>query len=187
MDEPETIQDDDPRLYEVGFLCSHASEEGGPADVGMSVGLGGSMLFAGEIVGRAGWALAIYPDDADSARSDIAEDIDCDAAGDMISAIAAAFARLTVEWASDLVKAGKERRKLVARAEKAEAAAAGLAEALRKAGEPRYGLQSIQEDYGYDTNAYNHHALKYYIGEMDRLRVTARTALAAYAATGARK
>lgn len=83
------LQDDDPRLYEVGFLCAHSSDEDGCADVGLSVGLGGAMLFAGEVPEKPDWSLAIYPETAGSNRVDEPEA--------MVRMVAATIDRLTAE------------------------------------------------------------------------------------------
>lgn len=50
-------------MYNLGVPVAHSSDEGGMPDVGMSLGLGGKMLYAGEIPGkdRPGWWLVIYP------------------------------------------------------------------------------------------------------------------------------
>lgn len=52
-----------------------------------------------------------------------------------------------------------------------------MREALEKIAAPTYGLQSIQEDYS-DPNAFNYHAMQYWMKLTFRYQAIARAALA---------
>lgn len=70
-------------LYGLGSVTWHSSGEDAGPDVGISVGLGKSMLFVGEVPGQVGgWSMAIYP--LEGERIDIAETVRPDAARDLI-------------------------------------------------------------------------------------------------------
>lgn len=61
---PEQAAPDEAEMYRAGTIAWHTSDEdcGGP-DVGISFGLGGAMLYAGEVPhpdGGQRWSIAIY-------------------------------------------------------------------------------------------------------------------------------
>lgn len=66
-------------LYERGNTCWHSSAEDGGPDVGISLGLGGAMLYVGEVPGvtsTTGWSMAVYPLQGD--RIDIAPSVNAE-------------------------------------------------------------------------------------------------------------
>ncbi len=87
--------DDGETMYEAGVVAWHSSDEdGGGPDVGISVGLGGMMLYAGEAPGLKGpWSLVLYPTSGD--RIVIAETVEQEAARDMIDMLGARNTRGT--------------------------------------------------------------------------------------------
>ncbi|NBE05946.1 hypothetical protein [Paragemmobacter ruber] len=79
---------DDPQFMQVGNVVWHSSDEDMGPDVGISVGLGDAMLYAGEVPGLAGgWSLVIYPDGSEE-RLDIAETVEPDEARALIDRLA---------------------------------------------------------------------------------------------------
>lgn len=79
-------KDLDVRMYDRGVETWHSSDGCGP-DVGISAGIGGAMIYAGEVPGMTGgWSLAVYSEDG--GRDDIAATVDVEAARSMIERIA---------------------------------------------------------------------------------------------------
>ncbi len=90
-DETITLDGGDPRLYELGMFVDHSSYPDGGPDVGVSLGLGnGRMLYAGEAPGRNGDALVLF---GQHEHSDIAQNIDREAAYEMMGILAGAISR----------------------------------------------------------------------------------------------
>lgn len=54
-------------MYDLGIPVAHSSDPDGVPDVGISLGLGGSMLYVGDAPGVAhkGWSIVIYPKHGD--------------------------------------------------------------------------------------------------------------------------
>lgn len=72
-------------LMQRGNVAWHSSDEDGGPDVGISVGLGAEMIYAGEVPGMTGpWSLVIY---TGKDRRDIAQTVDQEAARDLIEKI----------------------------------------------------------------------------------------------------
>lgn len=88
----EILTSDDARLYHLGSLVAHSSEDGAGDDLGLSVGLGsGQMLYVGEVPEERGAspALVVYGRGGRPSFT-IAAPVDADAARDLIHAIRAA-------------------------------------------------------------------------------------------------
>lgn len=95
--EPDQIvlTDDDPRIYDAGFIVAHSSDEDGLPDVGLSVGLGGGwMLFAGDMPDHQDQALALY---GQNDKLMVAEAVEREAADDMLTFIARAIIEARAE------------------------------------------------------------------------------------------
>lgn len=86
------MSDEDAHMNKPGNVCWHSSEEDGGPDVGISVGLGGGMLFVGEVPGLiGGWSMAYYPASGD--RIDVADTVNADEAREVIEKIALVIQR----------------------------------------------------------------------------------------------
>lgn len=76
-------------IFERGQMAYHSDIDGAGPDVGISIGLGGAMIYAGEVPDMPGpWSLAIY---TPQGRTDIGGPVEKDAAVEMVEAIAAAL------------------------------------------------------------------------------------------------
>ena len=78
----ENIKGDDPRLYQRRSVVWHTSDEDCGPDVGISVGTGDGMIYAGEFPGSVRWGLCIYPLQGD--KIIISKDVDEDQARNFI-------------------------------------------------------------------------------------------------------
>jgi hypothetical protein len=96
---------DEAYQYGFGNVTNHSSDEGGVYDVGIGLGLGDGMLFAGEVPGLRGpWSLVFYPAD-EGERIDYSESIEREAGIALIDAFAAWNRRAALPPAPDAVEA----------------------------------------------------------------------------------